>query len=107
MVRILEMNQEAMRDKGIEHVDASISEIPYQQLVCEGDEAGRSDLHAPRRVQVPSGRQPLHPEAVERVDVDETVSRSGHVVMPVGVLLGVGDVDQVVDHPNAEWRVSG
>jgi hypothetical protein len=42
--------------------------------------------------------------AVQVVDVDEAQTVTGNLVLPVGVLFGVGDVEQATERLNVEGR---
>lgn len=56
----------------IEGVDGGISEISYQQIIAEAAEGCRSEGNAPRRIERSIGYQPLHEDAIEIEDVNNS-----------------------------------
>src|SRR5437762_12625412 len=57
----------------VDHIDPSVSKVANQQFVREAPEIGRSDGHAPRRIQPPPGRGTPNEGAVGVEDVDKSL----------------------------------
>ena len=97
--------------RGVEGVDAAVAEVAHQQVAAEGPEARRRQRQAPRRVERAARDQALLPagqarRAVQVEHVDEAVALAGHVVVLVGVLLGVGDIDLAAQDLHVERGVA-
>src|SRR5262249_15917745 len=100
----------------IERVDLAIAEITNQEMVAERAESGRRATHSPGGVGKaggdgtppkgwvgrPRGGNPPQENSIGVEYVDIAVARTGHVVLPGPVLLGVGDEKLSVDILNIE-----
>ena len=83
---------------GLKTLMRPLPKLPTSRSPLEGPEARRRDRQAPRRVERAARDQALLPAGqarrpVQVEHVDEAVALAGHVVVLVGVLLGVGDID--------------
>ena len=85
----------------LEGVDPAIAEIADQELVADSPEVARCQGDAPWRVQRASRRDPLEQIAAGVEDVDEAAAPARGVVVLVGVLLGVGDEQELCEVPAA------
>src|SRR6185312_6934704 len=88
----------------IERIDSAIAKVSHQQRVAEGPETGWCECNAPWRIEHSFGRHPVDEMAVGIEHIDEAQSSAFHVILAVGVLLCVGDVQIAVDVLNPEWR---
>src|SRR6266704_4640421 len=88
----------------VDHIDAAVPEVADQQVTREAPEGGGSDRDSPRRVE-PAARGGSPDQVAVRVeDVDESVGRTGDVVMQRCILLGVSHVELTAEVRDAEWR---
>src|SRR5262249_40045463 len=90
--RVLEAAEE-ITGPGIVGVDPSIPEVPDQKRATERAEAIGRDHHPPRRVEFALGDQVMHEVALEIVDIHEARAGVRDVVVLVGVLGSVRDVE--------------
>lgn len=86
----------------VERVDVAVAEIAHQQRPREFPERGRRDGDAPRRVQWSVRYKVLQQVPIGIEDADEPVAIAGDIVLLVGALLGVGDVDLSAEIPDVE-----
>ena len=94
----------AVRALGV-RVDLPVAEVPDEEVAGELAErpSGRH-REPPRRVQQPARRDAAEQHAVGVVRVDEPQAGAVHVVLGVGVLLGVRDEERPADVLDAERR---
>src|SRR5436853_1362851 len=77
----------------LERADLPVAEVPDEQVAAEAAEAGRRHRKAPWRVQL-AVRRDAGEQCATRVElVYEAQALAGDVILPVGVLLRVGDED--------------
>src|SRR6266568_5382607 len=88
----------------VDHIDAAVPEVAHQQVAQEAPEGGGSDRDAPRRVEPAARGGPPDQVSVRVEDVDESVGRTGDVVMQRCILLGVSHVELTAQVRDAEWR---
>src|SRR5215213_3364816 len=88
-------------------VDAAVAEVPHQQVTAEAAEpAGRRLRQPPRGVQLATADQAAQQVTAGAVDVDEAAARAGDLVLAVGVLLGVGDIQPPTELLDVEGRIA-
>src|SRR6266545_3863839 len=89
-----------------EDVDPAVTEVADQQVAGEPSEARRGDGQTPWGVQRAVARDPVcnQPERVK--PVNEAKSLPGDLVLAGGVLLGVRNVDHIVQRRHVERRVA-
>src|SRR5262249_3651047 len=106
MARAFAQSTELLAAGWVEGVDAAVAEVADQQVAAEGSKARRREHHAPRRVEVAARDEAAVEVTVGLEDVDKAVARAGLVIVGVGVLLGVADVELAVDGSDPERRVA-
>ena len=78
---------------GVDDVDPAISKVADEQIACELPKAGRCERQTPWGVEPAAGRQSLEQVAIGIEDINVAIPRACHIVLTVGVLLGVGHVE--------------
>ena len=86
--------------------DPPVAEVPDEQVPAESAEhrPTRSPRETPGGVQLAARRDAGHERAVGTERADVAQPRAGDLVLGVGVLLGVGDVDHAVEVLDTERR---
>src|SRR5437773_3946082 len=87
----------------VEGIDTAIAEVSGQQSATKLTEVRRSYGHAPRRIQCSLRSEPPYQHAAGIEHIDEPIPWSSHVIVHVGVLLGIGNVQLSPDILNVEW----
>src|SRR6202035_1741015 len=97
---------------GAERVDPA-RKLTRRAEIADQDVAAETALllggshYTPRRVERAARSEAPHEDPVRGEDIDEAEARSRDHVIPLGVLLGVGYEQIVVDVGNAERREAG
>ena len=111
-VGVLQLAQE-VAGGGVEGVDAAVAEVAHSSRVAGARPPKLAGAMAsPHGESSGAARDQAHlaagqaRRAVQVEDVDEAVAGPGHVVVLVGVLLGVGDVDLAAEDLDVERGVA-
>ena len=91
---------------GIERIDTAIAKVAYQEGTTELTKGARRQLQPPGSVQGAPRCQPLQQIPVEIEDIHKTASRTGNIVVLFIVLLGIGDIELVIDVADAKRRIA-
>src|SRR5262249_38303709 len=96
----------------IKGIDPAIAEVAHQEISGQIAEAGRCDGQAPRRIQ-PTASDQSHLSArkprgaVQIEHVHKAMALTGHVIMPIGVLFGISDIELAVKKLNIKRSIAG
>src|SRR4051812_46811044 len=78
-----------MARSGIVCMDTAAAEVADQKVAADLAEGCRRNGHSPRRIELVGVVEPAEQVAARVEYVDETVAAAGHVILGIGVLLGI------------------
>src|SRR5262245_40505875 len=87
-------------------IDTAVTEVADQQGAAEAAEPCRREHETPRSVKLAPLDQVANQVAARAVNVDETPAWAGDLVLAVGVLLGIGDVQQAAELLDVEGCIA-
>src|SRR5438874_3563453 len=90
----------------IEHVDATIAKIAYQQIVAELAKIGRGESHAPGRVEIAVRNKAADEITIGVENINEPVTMARYVIVLGRILFCICHVEIATDVFNVERRVT-
>ena len=88
-------------------IDTAITKVAHKQIIAEAAEIRRGEDQPPGRVELTVRSHALEEVAVGIEDINEAVALACDVIVLVGILFGIGDIEVAVQVLDVEGGKSG